>query len=560
MLDPDVVSVQEQLLAAHRQTLSVYLRQLAELGILAPPGVFNGITETRAAIGQIKRTLRAAGATVTDNPDDEPAALLPSEHATPLAPTNEAGDSVSGDNVGRDKKGGERIDNRRGVFVDGGTLNGPIIGEQYNYYPPSPIAADPVSEERVVLPPWTIPDQRTDLRAWWRWLHQYRRVAARGALGLAVVYLLVAMLVQWPPFQPRRGWGALGPTPPVKALALKQIGGVLLLGSATVSAGCSLDTGIWRSLDGGQRWEAVPAPLAMSEGLCPRLAAVKAFAHSPAAARRIYAATSDMGLLRSDGSPEIGKGWVALGTKQLPAQLRNVVVLPTDAEQLFVAAEPGNLFHSANGGKSWRQLDGKETCADPTRGFSLPAAIDPQAMLATRDAVYVGTFGSLTAASRHAGLYASTDGGNCWHLLQDGNKRYRYLGLAERSPGAVVALTYDFQGLDGEEFQLWEIGASAGQPDLLWQSGSRAVDVYIDARAPQTWYIIDGTGALLAGSFGAGPQQRPEALARVTRCILPCNFALAPDLDTHTTSVPLLLAEDRVYRLGQVPWYRAIWP
>jgi hypothetical protein len=416
-------------------------------------------------------------------------------------------------------------------------------------------------QDTLPLPlPLTTPGQRSDARAWGRWLRRYRRELRRGAVSLIVLYLVLAVLVQWPPFQSRQGWGELGPNPPVEALALQQIGGVLLLGSATDFPGCSPDTGIWRGLDHGRRWEPVSAPLAITEGPCPRLAGIKAFAHSPAAPRRIYAATSDAGLLRSDGRPDIGLGWASVGAKQLPAQLRNVVVMPTDAEQLFVAAEPGNLFHSTDGGGSWRQLDGRETCSDTARGASLPAPIDPQAMLATRDAVYVGTRGSSTAASPYAGLYTSTDGGRCWRLLHDGKRRYRYLGLAEHRPDAVLVLTYDFQGLDGEEFQLWEIYVSGGQPHLLWQSGTRAVAVYVDARAPRTWYIVDGMGALLRHSFDADSQQRPEVLGRITRCILACNLALAPDLDTLNTSVPLLLADDRVYRLGEVPWYRALWP
>jgi hypothetical protein len=46
MLDQDTTR-QLTLLAAYRRTLAVELRQQAELGVLAPAGVVNGIAEIR---------------------------------------------------------------------------------------------------------------------------------------------------------------------------------------------------------------------------------------------------------------------------------------------------------------------------------------------------------------------------------------------------------------------------------------------------------------------------------------------------------------------------------
>jgi len=48
MLDQETITQQLDLLAAHRRTLAVYLRQQAELGVLTPPGVVNGIETARA--------------------------------------------------------------------------------------------------------------------------------------------------------------------------------------------------------------------------------------------------------------------------------------------------------------------------------------------------------------------------------------------------------------------------------------------------------------------------------------------------------------------------------
>lgn len=69
-LDEETINAQLDLLATHRRTLAVYLRQQAELGVLAPPGVINGIAEAQSAIRDIKEQLRAADAPVGDEPND----------------------------------------------------------------------------------------------------------------------------------------------------------------------------------------------------------------------------------------------------------------------------------------------------------------------------------------------------------------------------------------------------------------------------------------------------------------------------------------------------------
>ena len=78
MLSDEEISQQLALLAIHRRTLAVYRRQQAMLGVLAPPGVANGIAETSQQLQRLKADLRAAGAPVEDLPDDElrPLALI----------------------------------------------------------------------------------------------------------------------------------------------------------------------------------------------------------------------------------------------------------------------------------------------------------------------------------------------------------------------------------------------------------------------------------------------------------------------------------------------------
>src|SRR5438552_1034633 len=89
-LDQEAIDNQLNLLAAHRRTLAVYLRQQAQLGVLAPPGVVNGIAETQSAIRGIKEQLRADNVQVEDeaNDDMQPAAAPAPSHLTPQEQRN----------------------------------------------------------------------------------------------------------------------------------------------------------------------------------------------------------------------------------------------------------------------------------------------------------------------------------------------------------------------------------------------------------------------------------------------------------------------------------------
>ena len=73
MLDPDTITEQLTLLAAHRRTLAHLVQQAAQYGgeVFAPPQTANGIAEARANIARIKAVLRAGGVAVEDEPSDQ---------------------------------------------------------------------------------------------------------------------------------------------------------------------------------------------------------------------------------------------------------------------------------------------------------------------------------------------------------------------------------------------------------------------------------------------------------------------------------------------------------
>jgi tetratricopeptide (TPR) repeat protein len=85
MLDPDTITQQLTLLAAHRRTLAHLIEQAAQFGgeVFAPPQTANGMTEARAEIARIKRLLRESSVSVEDEPNDEkppqPEAAVPQQ-------------------------------------------------------------------------------------------------------------------------------------------------------------------------------------------------------------------------------------------------------------------------------------------------------------------------------------------------------------------------------------------------------------------------------------------------------------------------------------------------
>ena len=136
MADPESISTQHILLQQHRQTLAIYLRQLASLGANhAPPVVHNGIAEARAAIAAIKAWLREQGEHIDDAPGDNP---MPEETiqadrpARPISQSVVGGDRniqaidstvvstfFSGDQVAGDKVGGDKVMGDKFVVLPG---------------------------------------------------------------------------------------------------------------------------------------------------------------------------------------------------------------------------------------------------------------------------------------------------------------------------------------------------------------------------------------------------------------------------------------------------------
>lgn len=79
-MNADELDDLRQLLATHRQTLAILLRQVAKHGEAnAPPAQIGGIAEARMRIAELKQALRAQGEAVEDRLGDVAAPLLPAD-------------------------------------------------------------------------------------------------------------------------------------------------------------------------------------------------------------------------------------------------------------------------------------------------------------------------------------------------------------------------------------------------------------------------------------------------------------------------------------------------
>ncbi|HWO02140.1 MAG TPA: TIR domain-containing protein [Blastocatellia bacterium] len=177
---------------------------------------------------------------------------------------------------------------------------------------------------------------------------------------------------------------------------------------------------VWRTSDGGTRWEPVSQRLDGS--------AVSTIEVAAGNGKRVYVGTAHGGIFRSlDG----GNSWSQdLGAKALPnAWVSSVKTSPTDADVVFItlgSTGHSHVFRSEDGGLTWADID-KERLPDAAcTAIALPRADARR--------VYV---------SSDAGVFVSTDRGDTWQRLS-GNLPNTLISdiVYHDANGALYAGTY----------------------------------------------------------------------------------------------------------------------
>ena len=251
-----------------------------------------------------------------------------------------------------------------------------------------------------------------------------------------------------------------GPPLRVSALAVDPLNEATLF--AGTVGGSDPQTGrLWRSTDGGRSWHQYGLGLPLnSERQAPTISAL---AVDPAHPGLLYVGTEGQGLYRFDlngsgyerfGGPQFpdlyikkivanpegglyllttGSGLVRIegdtwrSFEALPGHAINLALSPTDPETLYVGTLINGVYHSSDGGQTWRALN---TGLDLTPGFLTRVTaitIDEQ----NTNHLALATAHDIGRQTAPGGIYESHDGGQSWVRLADAQKIVSDLSLQQ---------------------------------------------------------------------------------------------------------------------------------
>lgn len=378
----------------------------------------------------------------------------------------------------------------------------------------------------------------------WVWEHPYRTL---------LITLFSLILLSAIAGVPRvEGWHAVSREDLGRsAKRITRIGETLFVTTST-NGGCNdpLDTGLWRSVDRGQHWERISIPslnISRPNG-CDR-ASIEALVPSPADPKRLYAATSDVGLLVSTNN---GTTWDVLNSDPPRKQLSALAVMALPERLFVVGLVPGapGLYRSTDG-KAWDRLDAPDLCKqNGYRALPTQATLNGQILVAG-DLIYLAPSdtGGPSATPPETDIYYSQDGGNCWRRVHDADSGVSYSALAAlpNARSEILFATWDRAGFGRK---IWRRNWETAQEQLLGELPLDAFQLFVDAGG-ETWYASTPFGILYRGSVRNFGDQ--------TRLFGPVSL-YADFTSDFGDGPPLLLSGGRVFRRGTVGWWQGLFP
>lgn len=236
----------------------------------------------------------------------------------------------------------------------------------------------------------------------------------------AVLALSISSMAQRPgPEQPQTSlhFRFVGPTVGNRVASFAGVTGNPDIYYAGAASG-----GVWKSVDGGYRWE----PVFDKE----KVAAIGALAVAPSDPNVVWAGTGEGWAIRDsdvggDGvyrSLDAGKTWEHMGL-DATGRIGQIAINPTNPDEVFVCAlgrmtgpqKERGVFRTKDGGKTWEQV----LFVDENTGCSSIAmnSQDPRMLVAGTWQIAMHTYAELSGGPG-SGVYVSRDDGTTWKHIQ----------------------------------------------------------------------------------------------------------------------------------------------
>lgn len=248
----------------------------------------------------------------------------------------------------------------------------------------------------------------------------------------------------------------------------------------------TVGAGIWRSTDSGERWSKPKMELPFFAEIGDiRALSLAASPHDP---HRIYAG-SEIGLHVSDDN---GANWKLLDFPIDGSQIWSLAIDPNDRDVIYAGTKPPAVYRSTDAGKHWEKL--------PV-GFAqrCPIPIGPPRV--TGIAVDPSNSRNIWAGAEVAGVFHSVDGGETWKQIpkfggMEMGLDIHGLAISTGKPNKVLVATPDALWSSTDNGATW----SSHEFNFVGQRGAYTRGVAVKPDNPDVIFV--GNGNIVFGDKG----------------------------------------------------------